>query len=228
MANVYGYARVSTGKQNIERQIENIKQVNPDAIIFQETFTGTTSDRPEWKKLLHIVKKGDTIIFDEVSRMSRNAAEGFETYTELFRMGIELVFIKEPHISTSVYKQAIEAKIEGVGNEIADIYIEATNKVLQILQRQQIELAFQTAQKEVDYLHKRTSEGVRRAQAEGKQVGRSNGSRIETKKAKAQKQIILKHSKDFGGSLNDADCMKLTGLARNTYYKYKREIKEEL
>jgi ACT domain-containing protein len=37
----------------------------------------------------------------------------------------------------------------------------------------------------------------------------------------------LKHSKDFNGTLADADVMKLTGLARNTYYKYKKELKEE-
>ena len=41
------------------------------------------------------------------------------------------------------------------------------------------------------------------------------------------KEIILKHSKDFYGSLNDSECMKLTGLSRNTYYKYKRELKNQ-
>ena len=223
---VYGYARVSTGKQNIERQIENILREEPTAKIYKETFTGTTADRPEWQKLLKVVKSGDKIVFDEVSRMSRNAEEGFEMYSQLFQRGVELVFLKEPHISTAVYKKAVETKIEGVGNEIADIYIEATNKVLQILQRQQIEIAFKTAQKEVDYLHKRTAEGIRAAKAAGKTVGRPTGSQIETKKAKTAKAEILKHSLDFGGSLGDKDCMKLTGLSRNTFYKYKRELKE--
>ena len=96
-----------------------------------------------------------------------------------------------------------------------------------LLAKKQIEIAFQTAQAEVDFIHKRTSEGVRRAQAEGKQVGRLAGSKVETKKAKASKEIIRKHSKDFDGSLSDADVIKLTGLARNSYYKYKRELKEQ-
>lgn len=223
---IYGYARVSTAKQNIERQIENIRQQDGTAIIFAETYTGTTSDRPEWQKLLKVVKGGDTIIFDEVSRMSRDATEGFKTYTELFNKGVTLAFIKEPHINTEVYKNAFEAKLEGVGDEIADIMIAAVNQVLQVVQRQQIEKAFETAQKEVDYLHRRTSEGVKRAQAAGKQVGRKDGSRIETKKAKEQKQVIKKHSKDFGGTLSDTECRTLTGLSRNTFYKYKRELKE--
>lgn len=226
MCTVYGYARISTYKQNIERQISNILRQDSNAVIIKETYTGTTAERPAWQKLLRNVKAGDTIIFDEVSRMSRNAAEGFEAYTELYQKGVELVFIKEPHINTSVYRKAVETKIEGVGDEIADTLIEAINKVIRIVQRKQIEAAFDTAQKEVDYLHKRTSEGVKRAQAEGKTVGRKEGSKIETKKAAEQKKIILKHSKDFGGSLNDTECIKQTGLSRNTFYKYKRELKE--
>ena len=49
---------------------------------------------------------------------------------------------------------------------------------------------------------------------------------LVTKKSKAAKEIIRKHSKDFNGSMNDVDVMKLTGLSRNTFYKYKRELKE--
>ena len=56
---IYGYARISTAKQNIERQIRNIKEEYPDAIIVKEAFSGTTSDRPQWKKLSSAVKEGD-------------------------------------------------------------------------------------------------------------------------------------------------------------------------
>lgn len=87
----YGYARISTAKQSIERQIRNIQQEYPNAVILQEIFTGTTNERPQWKKLLKIVKTGDFVVFDSVSRMSRNAAEGFEIYQELFNKGVHLV-----------------------------------------------------------------------------------------------------------------------------------------
>lgn len=228
MSTTYGYARVSTRQQNLDRQIENIKREDPSAIIFSEQYTGTKQERPEWKKLLRIVRPGDTIIFDEVSRMSRNAKEGFQEYTELFNNDVELIFIKEPHINTTVYKKALETKLEGVGDEIADTLIVAVNKVLQIVQRQQIEAAFDSAQKEVDFLHVRISEGMKRAQAAGKEVGRKEGIKIETAKAKEKKEVIIKHSKTFGGSLDDRECMKLTGLSRNTYYKYKRELRETI
>ena len=58
-------------------------------------------------KLLRTAKAGDTIVFDSVSRMSRNAAEGFETYQKLFGTGVSLVFLKERHIDTDTYKKAL-------------------------------------------------------------------------------------------------------------------------
>ena len=222
---VYGYCRISTMKQSIERQIENIKAKYPDAVIICETYTGTTIDRPAWNKLYKQLHEGDTVVFDEVSRMSRSADEGYSLYRELYDKGVNLVFLKESTLNTDNFRQT--AQVALTGNDIADIYIEATNKALMLLAEKQIQAAFQTAQHEVDFLHKRTSEGVRRAQAEGKQVGRLAGSKIETKKAKASKELIRKYSKDFDGSLSDAEVIKLTGLARNSYYKYKRELRAD-
>ena len=233
MCKVYGYARISTQTQNIERQIRNIKEYDDTAVIYAEAYTGTKTDRPEWIKLLKQIEKqiskGEkdiTIIFDSVSRMSRNADEGVKQYEELYNMGVSLVFIKEPHINTAVYKDSLQQQLSLTGNEIADEYIKATNNVLMILARKQVELAFEQAEKEVQDLHKRTSEGLKTARLNGKQVGRQKGTTFQTKKSEKAKQIILKHSIDFGGTLTDKECMQMIGgIARNSYYKYKRELK---
>ena len=80
---IYGYCRISTKKQNIERQERNIKEENPGAIKIKEEYTGTKIDgRKEFNKILNMVKQVDTIIFDSVSRMSRNAEDGFKLYKE--------------------------------------------------------------------------------------------------------------------------------------------------
>lgn len=221
---IYGYARISTKEQSIERQMRNIKAVAPSAVIFSEAFTGTSVNRPEWDKLLKRVKQGDTIIFDSVSRMSRNASDGFSVYKELFSNNIELQFLKEPYINTAVFRSALDNSIEKTGNDIADIYIEATNKVLFLLAENQIKLAFEQAEKEVEDLHKRTSEGMLTAKLNGKQVGRTVGKRYSTEKSAECKKQIIKHSKDFGGSLNDVDLIKLLGITKKTYYKYKKEL----
>ena len=88
MGKVYGYARISTPKQNLERQIRNIKSVYPDAIIVQEAYTGTKSDRPQWTNLLKKIKPNDCIVFDSVSRMSRDADYGYAIYEELFNKNL--------------------------------------------------------------------------------------------------------------------------------------------
>ena len=224
---VYGYVRVSTLKQKVERQVANIKKEYPNAIIIDESYTGTSMDRPRWNKLVKALKPGDTVVFDEVSRMARNAQEGFETYLDLYNRDINLVFLKERHIDTEVYRQTLNNHIALTGTDV-DCILEGVNKYLMILAKKQIEIAFNTAAQEVEYLHMRVSEGIARRKAEGKPVGRAKDSTIETKKAKQAKQDIMKHSKDFNGSLNDLDCMKLIGISRNSFYKYKRQLKENV
>ena len=80
----YGYCRISTPKQSIERQIRNIAAAYPHAVIVQEVYTGKKMlERPKWTKLFRTVRSGDVIVFDSVSRMSRNAADGIKAYMEL-------------------------------------------------------------------------------------------------------------------------------------------------
>ena len=100
---IYGYCRISTKKQSIDRQIRNIKAEYPTAIIVTESFTGTKLDRPEWNKLRKKLKPNDTVVFDEVSRMSRNATEGFALYQELFNEGINLVFLNIVNLLLPVF-----------------------------------------------------------------------------------------------------------------------------
>lgn len=223
----YGYCRISTKQQSIDRQIRNIKAVYPDAIIVTESYSGTTLNRPEWKKLYNKLKKGDIVVYDSVSRMSRDADEGVDLYMELFNKGIELEFLKESHINTEVYKSTIAQTIGTTGNDIADIYIEATNKVIRLLAEKQIRLAFEQAEKEVEDLHQRTREGIETARLNGKQIGQKQGAKLTTKKSVEAKKLIRKHNKTFGGSLTNEETWTLIGISKMTFYKYLREMKEE-
>lgn len=221
---IYGYCRISKAKQSIDRQIRNIKAAYPEAVIIQEAFTGTTIDRKEWNRLYNKVQEGDTVIFDSVSRMSRNAEEGFRAYEDLFNRGIELVFLKEPQINTATYKTALNSSVPMTGTNI-DYILKGVNQFLLELAKEQIRLAFLQAEKEVEDLHQKTKEGLATAKLAGKQIGRAEGAKITTKKSIEAKEQIKKYAISFGGSLQDIDVIKLTGLNRNTYYKYKREIK---
>lgn len=221
---IYGYCRISKKKQSIERQIRNIKGMYPDAIIVRESYTGTTTDRPEWNKLYKRIKAEDTIVFDSVSRMSRNADEGVELYMDLFNKRITLVFLKESYINTEVYRSTIEQTIGSTGNDIADIYIEATNKVIKLLAEKQIRKAFEQAEKEIEDIHQRTREGIETARLNGKHIGRVEGKKVVTKKSLEMKDRIRKMSRDFDGNMSDREILEILNLSRNTYYKYKKEI----
>ena len=240
MNKVYGYARVSTKQQSITRQIKNIKQ-EAEARgyvlekIYEEQFSGKTLDRTGWQKLYKRVKPGDTIIFDEVSRLSRNAQEGFEVYQELYSKGVNLIFIKEHHIDTSTYRESLAQKQELTGIEEADIYIEATNKLFMVLARKQIEIAFNQAENEREFLRQRVREGLSKAKKKGKPGGLTRAKWYEERKDgeyKIKKEAeckpkIIEHSIDFNGKLSDKELMDLLHISRNTFYKYKRELKAE-
>ena len=187
MNRYFGYARISTPQQSIERQIRNILAAYPQSEIIREVFTGTKfQGRREFEKLLKKLNAGDTIIFDSVSRMSRDAEEGFTMYEE----GI--------------------------------------NKYLLLLAKEQIRLAFEQSEKEVQDLRQRTKEGMQTARLSGKQIGQASGSKLVTKKSIAAKEIILKHNKTFGGSLNDLETITQAGITRKTFYKYKKELLSEM
>ncbi|MBO6197242.1 MAG: recombinase family protein [Butyrivibrio sp.] len=223
---VYGYARISRKQQSIERQIRNIKSYDENAVIFQEAYTGTKINRPEWNKLYKKVKSGDTLIFDSVSRMSRNADEGIKTYFTLYERGVRLVFLKEAYINTDTYADSMKDKIQLIGKDEDEIF-KGLNNYFRKLAERQIHIAFEQAQKEVDDLHQRTREGIETARINGKQIGLKRGTKLVTKKSVEAKKLIEQHSKDFGGTLDDITVMKITGLSRNTYYKYKKALKEQ-
>ena len=222
----YGYCRISKPKQSIDRQIRNIKAVFPEAVIIQEVYTRTSLNRKEWNKLYNKVKSGDTIIFDSVSRMSGNAVDGFAAYEALYNKGVNIVFLKEPHINTDTYKAALENNIALTGNSV-DYILEGVNKYLMALAKEQICLAFEQSEKEVQDLHQRTKEGIETARLNGKQIGQKQGAKLTTKKSIAAKEIIQGYSADFDGSLEDQAVIKLAGISRNTYYKYKKQIRAD-
>lgn len=247
------YARVSTKQQKLERQEENFRRAYPDIELikdgrkknlYEDKYTGTTNNREDWQKLRRRIRKGDTIVFDSVSRMSRNAKEGVETYMSLFYKGINLVFLKESTINTDVYRAELAkslyiAKLANKEDNTEDkdyinIFlaqlVEALNELLRNLATAQIEKAFEQAEKEVMDLRQRTSEGMQRAIAKGHIPGqkKGNGAKKATMKFADNKVLIIKLSKDFDGDMCDREVMEQLKLSRNTFYKYKKIIKEEL
>lgn len=91
---IFGYARVSTEQQNLDRQLDALKKYGCD-VIYNEKMTGTKRDRPELAKMLDRMTEGDTVVIESLSRLGRSTKDLIEL-TELFEQkGVHLVSLKE-------------------------------------------------------------------------------------------------------------------------------------
>jgi len=223
----YGYVRISTKRQSLQRQIDNISKIYPDAEIVKEVFTGTTSNRPAWNRLLARVQKGDTIIFDSVSRMSRNADEGIQQYMELYHHEINLVFLKEPMIDTDVYRQSAEESIRMTGTDV-DLILNGVNKYLARLAQNQIRIAFEQAEKEVRDLQQRTKEGMKANGAAEKISKSKTGTKYITETHLINSIAVLQNAECFGGKMKDVEISKLIKVHRVTVSRLRKELSDRM
>lgn len=208
----------------------------PEAIIYYETYTGTRSDRPEWQKLLKLARSGKVseIWFCEVSRMSRNAEEGYETWKELYDLGVELHFIQSPQIDTTTYKEALSNTIkidadfgDNETNSFVSNILASVNNYMIDLIKKQIYITFEEAEQEAKDLSQRTKEGIEVARIKGSQIGRQEGTRIDTWKRRKAIRKIKKYYIKYGGPVSAADCIKICDITKSTFYRYIQQIDEE-
>ena len=158
--------------------------------------------------------------------MSGTTEEGTAAYFDLYNRGVDLVFLKEPHINTETYKKALSNSIQLVGSSV-DYILEGINRYLMELAKEQIRIAFEQSEKEVVDLQQRTKEGMETARLHGKQIGAVKGQKRITKKSITAKQKILKYNKSFGGSLNNEETITQIGISAAAFYKYKKELLQE-
>lgn len=150
---IIGYARVSTDKQELFRQLDRLINYGvEERHIFTEKMTGTIKDRPELTKLLEYVQKGDIVIITELSRLGRSTKDLISISEELNKKGVELVSLKENLDTTT-----------------------ATGKLM-------FGMLAVLSQFERDIISERTVEGLKSARARGKVGGRKpiDATKLET------------------------------------------------
>jgi len=224
---IFGYVRISTPRQSLQRQIDNIIAVCPTAKIIKEVYTGTTTNRPAWNRLLGKVRKGDVIIFDSVSRMARDSIEGVSQYMQLYQAGVSLKFLKEPMIDTDVYRKAVSESVPMTGTDV-DFILEGINRYLAKLAERQIQLAFEQAEKEVKDLQQRTREGMK-ASGAGEKISRTRTGQKYVRTEHLINSIeILQDCKEFGGKKKDIEIAETLKTSRMNVYRIKRELQERM
>ena len=134
------------------------------------------------------------------------------------------------HVDT--WRDHIDKLMNELDNVAIDDYftgnVTLINNLLMALAEEQIKSAFLQSEKEVTDLHTRISQGMRESKKNGNRIGLEKGTTLVTEKSIKCKEIIKKHALEFGGTLSDKEVMTLCKISRNSYYKYKRELKEGL
>ena len=127
---IFGYARVSTQDQNLERQIDQLKQMNCER-IFQEKITGSKKERPELDKLLDQLRTGDNIVVTELTRLSRSVRDLFALVDTIHKKGANLKSLKEPWLDTTTPQgKLLFAVFAGVSQFERDLISERTKDAL--------------------------------------------------------------------------------------------------
>lgn len=220
MNNYFKYKRISTkeerGLQKYNRQEAALNKYAAENGIefiaeFQEDVSGKSFDnRKEWNRLEKLVQPGDTIVFKDISRFTREANNGYNKYMELLERGIELVFIDNPTVSTAYIKQLLNVAEQQ--NIVARTSLESTVKLLIIVELDRVE-------QERLILINRIKNGI---SASDKQQGRKPGQ-LDKMTAELEADI-----KAFLGdrSIKQVDLMEKHKISRNTLKKYIELVKE--
>ena len=126
---IFGYARVSTEAQNLDRQIDALKKYGVDT-IYNEKMTGTKRDRPELSKMLDRMAEGDTVVVESLSRLGRSTKDLIEL-TELFeRKGVHLVSLKESIDTSSSTGKLLFTLMSAIAQFERDVIADRTKEGL--------------------------------------------------------------------------------------------------
>lgn len=218
MCKVFAYMRISTkeerGKQKFTRQEQAIERwckendiEISDRRIYKDDASGKSFDRPAWKELEQDIQKGDTIVFKDICRFTRERDNGYKKYMDLLDKGIEMVFMDNPTLNTeyikSMQNSADKMKEENI---IGGMTLEFVIRLLLVTE-------LDRAEKEREITVKRITDGIK---ASSKKSGRKTGQ-LDKMTPELQKDIE-KFLTDR--SIRQIDLMNKYHISRNTLKKY--------
>ena len=220
--NIFGYMRISTQeerqKQRYNRQENALNKYAVThgfeyVLVFREDVSGKNfTDRKQWASLERLLQPGDTIVFKDISRFTREAETGYEKYMSMLHKGISLVFIDNPTVSTDYIRELLH--VAETQDIVAKTSLESTVKLLLIVE-------LDRAERERTTLIQRTKDGIA---ASTKRSGRTTGHL--DKLTPEIEEAITAYLSDR--SITQQSIMKKYDLSRNTVKKYASIIQERI
>lgn len=197
----YGYARISTGKQKTDRQIDILEKYNLDR-IYADVVTGSKFDRPEYQKLTEeILREGDELFVKEVDRLGRNKRETLEELRKLKQKGVIIRILEIPSTLTVLNNETEQNKL-----------------MLEMINNMLIEMYTTFAQVELEKIRNRTKEALAAKKNRGETLGRP---RVEL--PKNFKKVYRQYK---NRDITAVQAMKLLDLKKTTFYKLVKEYED--
>ncbi|EOP68100.1 MULTISPECIES: recombinase family protein [Bacillus] len=198
---IFGYVRVSSKDQNEERQIQNMKDLGiEERDIFIDKESGKNMERENYQMLKRLVRTGDTIVFDSLTRLGRNMNDTLEEFRYYEKHKVNLQFIKEPYINVNYTG-------------------ESTNDVIQsAIQKATLTILSAFAEKERIDIKQRQAEGIALARKQGKRLGRPPVEITE--------EFMDAYKEWKSGSITAVGAMKKYGIKRSSFYKLAKQYEE--
>ena len=219
MGNYYSYMRISTDteRQNFARQEKALKKYAEEQgieylIEFAEeksakNFTG----RKQFNKLDKLLQSGDTVVFKDLSRFTREAENGYIKYMEWLARGVNIVFLDNPTISSDYIRQMMNTA-ESL-DLVAKTSMEGTIKLLLIVE-------LDRAEQQRRYISKAIKDGIA---ASEKGSGRKKGSLDKMTDELRRDLELYMHDR----TITQKAVMEKHGISRNTLKKYVKRLAEE-
>ena len=196
---VYGYSRVSTKDQNLDRQLIDLKNYVDERFIFMDKQSGKDFDRPQYQLMKKVAQKGDVIYIKSLDRLGRNKAQ----------VKSELEYYKT---------EGVRVKILDIPTSMIDIP-EGQEWLMDMINNLLIEVLSTMAEQERINIKERQAEGIAAAKSKGVKLGRP---RVDY-----PKNWNEVYSKWINKEITAVKAMELTGLKKNTFYNIVKEYKNE-
>lgn len=194
----YGYARVSSKEQNLDRQLVRLREYVDERNIIQEKASGKDFNRPNYAVLRNaLLREGDTLVVTSLDRLSRNKAD----------IKAELEFYRQHKIRVKILDLPTTLVALSDGQEWM---LDMINNIL-------LEVLASLAEQERRTIRQRQSEGIAAAHARGQRFGRPEISMPDN--FPEQLERVKQHE------ISARKLMQELGLKRSTYYKLVQEIK---
>ena len=192
----YGYARVSTKDQNLDRQLDALAEFGiPARQVFADKASGKDFARPQYRRLMRCLHRGDVLVVTSIDRLGRNYEEIIEEWRRITKVkGADVVVLDMPLLDTRVTPDNV------TGTFIADLVLQLLSYVAQV---------------ERESIRQRQAEGIASAKARGVHCGRP---------AKKRPACYKRIKDDYlNGRIKRKDAAKRVGVCVCTFDKWLKE-----